>query len=654
MRSNKNILYAATVLTSLLSLNLKAIASNHNNSSGPFDIPSKETVDEQRKLHNLRSDHQKHDGLIDELATFEQQQQQQQQHRQRQRQKEQIPRSREEQHEARKLRSERIKERREQAKKIIKEHQPDVGELERMPVEEIRKVYGNVVKSDPNLENKDNRWLRSLGERGLSSSSGSDLADSSVEYDSWAQAYRMLGGFIDCDNDQDGDGSGDNNNNGGGQNEGSCSRWMMWASYVNPNYAGGGRDEYFSDDDNSYQNNADEEYYQSATSLDCHTDQTDWQLLGVYREEFYQYIEQISKHLWAIDDYEYVVALAGLAYMTDDDCYGVGYDDSGNYLYAGVQPYSGGNFQMGLYVDQQCLIPDTTSGHTFDDFGLTSDMDLGSQDDGSLSDDALYSLYGYWQNAQEYTLTLLNEVYEEFKYCTLCVDYPTYQDGYFIGDSGTDDDDLINQCWKFHSHDSFTCESGCLALGDAQGSITRINYLGKGYGSYWDGANKESSSNSYSSGSSSSSSSSGSSSYGGGDTVSRFSRFKANAYLTFNGVLFIATFLAFSVARGNRDTVESSSDKRKSLLSKEERKNAARSSKSSKSATSRRSSKSSSNRTKKPSTGKSVASKTSRTSRKSSTSRAGSKSRGSSASRSKSRQRTSSRNSRSKRSGSYA
>ena len=32
--------------------------------------------------------------------------------------------------------------------------------------------------------------------------------------------------------------------------------------------------------------------------------------MGVYRQEFYQFIEQISKHLWAIDDYEYAVALA--------------------------------------------------------------------------------------------------------------------------------------------------------------------------------------------------------------------------------------------------------------------------------------------------------------------------------------------------------
>lgn len=328
--------------------------------------------------------------------------------------------------------------------------------------------------------------------------------------------------------------------------------------------------------------------------------------------------------MWAIDDYEYVVALAGLAYMTDEDCYGVGYDSSGNYVYAGVQPTYGGNFEMGLYTDSSCLTPDT-SGATFDDFGLGNDMDLGSKDDGTLSDDALSTLYGYWQNTQEYTLTQLNEVYDDFKYCTLCMDYPTYQDGYFIGDYGTDDDDLINQCWKFHSHDSFICDSTCMALGDAQGTITQINYKGTKFGQSWDG-------NSGTSGGKKSSGSSGSShSQYKASPESKFAKFKANAFLTFNGVLFIATFLAFSVARGNRDM--DAKDKKRSLLSKEERR---RAKSSGRSASSKRSSKSKS-------------SSRSKSSSKSKRSKSGSRSVGSkksNSSRSKSTQRSSSRSKR--------
>ena len=54
--------------------------------------------------------------------------------------------------------------------------------------------------------------------------------------------------------------------------------------YIDPNYAGGGYDEYYGND--------------ARGSLDCHSPDTDWKLIGVYRQEFYQYIEQISKHLW--------------------------------------------------------------------------------------------------------------------------------------------------------------------------------------------------------------------------------------------------------------------------------------------------------------------------------------------------------------------
>lgn len=588
------------MITSLLCLNVEAI--NSNQTSGPFDIPAKTPLDDttprQRELQHLRSGAQ-HNQLGDEFVMSAAS-----------RPLHSIPVSKEEKDNERKLRTKRTAERRAKAKEIIMEHQPDVGQLQRMSQEEIKTVYGTAIKDDPLLEKADNRWARNLGGQ-------TELVDPGGEYDEWSQGYRMLGGFIDCDNQKD---------QGSGDGDGGCSRWMMWAAYINPNYQGGGRSEYFS---NNY-------YYGGSTtsSLDCHSSNTEWQLLGVYRQEFYQFIEQISKHLWAIDDYEYVAALAGLAYMTDDDCYGVGYDNNGNYLYAGVRPIYQGKFEMGLYTDATCLTL-TDSGATFDDFGLTSDMDLGSKDDGSLSDDELSSLYGYWQNTQEYTLELLNEVYDQFKYCTLCMDYPTYQDGYFIGDYGTDDDDLINQCWKFLSHDSFTCEADCVALGDAQGTITKIDYLGTSYGQSWDGSSGGSSSSSSSGSGSSSSSGSG---YQQSGSENSFSRFKANAFLTLNGVLFIATFLAFSVARGTRDSVDSA-EKKRSLLSKEERR-AARSPKSSKSSGSRKSSKSAKSRK----SAKSVSSRNSKTSRSSSKPKSSSRTTGGSSARSKSRTRSSSGN----------
>lgn len=270
----------------------------------------------------------------------------------------------------------------------------------------------------------------------------------------------------------------------------------------------------------------------------------------MYRQEFYQFIEQISKHLWAIDDYEYIVALAGLAYMTDEDCFQVDYDNDGNAIYAGVAPQPYGKFEMALYTDEYCLEPNDSLGKTFDDYGLTSDIDLGSKD--ATDDDGYSWAYDDWYASQEYTLTNLNDVYEEFKYCTSCVDYPTYQDGYFIGDDGTDDDDLINQCWKFYSHDSFTCEAECIAMAHAQGTILSIKYGDANFG--------KTTSNFYQNSKESNAKI---------EQESPMARLLANAFLTFSFLLFIATFLAFAVARRSRYR-ESRSSRSRRLLDEED------------------------------------------------------------------------------------
>lgn len=246
----------------------------------------------------------------------------------------------------------------------------------------------------------------------------------------------------------------------------------------------------------------------------------------------------------AIDDYDYIVALAGLEYMTDSECFAVGYDENGGQLYAEVQPLEGGAFQMGLYSDAQCIELNTQTSYTYSDFASTSELDLGSKD--ATDDDAFHAqAYEYWQDTQEYTLTNLNTVYNDYKYCTSCVDYPTYQDGYFIGDDGTDDDDLINQCWKFYSHDSFNCDADCIAMGAEQGTITWIGYGGKQFGTLIEGQYSSEHDSTSLGGSSSSDSSSGLSS------ANRMDRLKANLFLTFAGIVFVATFLAFAVARGS-------------------------------------------------------------------------------------------------------
>ena len=242
--------------------------------------------------------------------------------------------------------------------------------------------------------------------------------------------------------------------------------------------------------------------------------------------------------------------------MSKNECFGVGYDEKGNQLYAAVQPTQGGKFQMGLYSDGQCLSLNTDTSYTYDDFGYQSDLNLGSKD--KTDDDAFHSqAYEYWHNTQEYTLQNLNTVYNDFRFCTSCVDYPTYQDGYFIGDDGKDDDDLINQCWKFYSHDSYNCDADCIAMGSAQGSITWINYNGKQFGQLME--------NQYSSqytGTRLSATSSTSSERA--NDGHRLDRLKANLFLTMAGIVFVATFLAFAVARGSSKKKAKSSSRSRS------------------------------------------------------------------------------------------
>lgn len=374
----------------------------------------------------------------------------------------------------------------------------------------------------------------------------SRMADPSQEYDMWQQAYRTVGAFIDCDHVvQDSHDSGNNDGMG-------CSRWMMWAAYVDPYYQGNGYAEYYNDDDTGSSSGTASS--QMGGSLDCHEDGTGWLLLGVYRQEFYQYLEQISKHLWADGTYEYTVALSTLEYIGEDNCEAVGYDENGYVIYAGIQPMELGDFQMGLYLEEDCLYPQDPDsfGYTFDDFFEADDRFRRLDGDENGGDDDYYS---WWNGAQEYTLTYANEVYEPFKYCTLCIDYPTYQDGEINGDSGYDDDDLINQCWKFYSHDTFTCGSECIRNGHRQGGMTNLKYGSNYFGTiFYDGSESLYSSSSGSS-SSSQSSSATMESKTGRFSVSpeKLDRLKANVFVTFAGILFIATFLAFAVATSNRD-----------------------------------------------------------------------------------------------------
>lgn len=119
-----------------------------------------------------------------------------------------------------KARKERIRERSERARRKLASYKPYPDQVTRMTKEEIDKI-----------SEEDHPWIRGLGWGSSSSQEYADFfADPTASYDKWAQAYRMLGGYIDCDHQKDGDDhhSGDNNNQQ--SSDSACSRWMIWAA----------------------------------------------------------------------------------------------------------------------------------------------------------------------------------------------------------------------------------------------------------------------------------------------------------------------------------------------------------------------------------------------------------------------------------------
>jgi hypothetical protein len=124
-------------------------------------------------------------------------------------------------------RKKRIVERQKKAKEVLKKMgQPARETLERVSPEEFAAI--NEKQQQQKNRGRGLSWWS--GAATSDAYSSGVLIDPSQYYDKWAQAYRMLGGFIDCDHDKDsGSGSGGDNNNNNGDDS-ACSRWMVWAA----------------------------------------------------------------------------------------------------------------------------------------------------------------------------------------------------------------------------------------------------------------------------------------------------------------------------------------------------------------------------------------------------------------------------------------
>lgn len=147
-------------------------------------------------------------------------------------------------------------ERKRRAAENMRNFSPEHGTAERLSAEEINRLVNRAKETDPEGKLPQNQWIRRMawydfaafGDGVPSDYKPYDdgYADPGYDWPMWAQAYRMLGGFIDCDwkqgeeePGQAGEGGRKQrrmNQNGverdlsGDDTEDACGRWMMWAA----------------------------------------------------------------------------------------------------------------------------------------------------------------------------------------------------------------------------------------------------------------------------------------------------------------------------------------------------------------------------------------------------------------------------------------
>ena len=147
-------------------------------------------------------------------------------------------------------------ERKRRAAENMRNFSPEHGTAERLSAEEINRLVNRAKETDPEGKLPQNQWIRRMAWYdfgGIGDGVPSDYkpyddgyADPGYDWPMWAQAYRMLGGFIDCDWQQGEDEPGQAGQQGGRKRrtkqngeerdlsgdgtEDACGRWMMWAA----------------------------------------------------------------------------------------------------------------------------------------------------------------------------------------------------------------------------------------------------------------------------------------------------------------------------------------------------------------------------------------------------------------------------------------
>lgn len=280
------------------------------------------------------------------------------------------------------------------------------------------------------------------------------FADGAYEYNAYQQAWRYLGFMIDCDSnvsDQDDHDSGDSTGEG-------CSRYVLWAAYVDLEYEGGGIGEYQYWDrwtnswdttscsyakqqsgDKGGNNNDDSNGGSRCAKMDCHLEDTHFTPLGFFKHKDYdEWMGQLFKHegmcIWTSDEYSFMKS-ARKAWPNGCMVSGSYYDDD-KPIYYDLKPAYKGDITVGLYTDTRCTVEYVSQGqndpitveNVVGNIILNGGSGKSRDNNGNNGDDATPSTL---EEAQ----ALWDSAFDIFKICQPCIAYDLTNVG-----KNTDDD----------------------------------------------------------------------------------------------------------------------------------------------------------------------------------------------------------------------
>lgn len=295
----------------------------------------------------------------------------------------------------------------------------------------------------------------------------------SALYSGYQQAWRLLGFFVDCSSDL------------AYGSDTVCTRYLVWAAYVDMDYAGGGLGEY------AFYNATKDTYDSKLTcgknakgsrciKMDCHDpDKTSWKLLGLYKQAYYssKFLYQLFQHegscLWD-NNADTIGFMENSLQSWPENGNGIGSSTckmtnykgaNGDRLYIDLKPSYGAYMTFSFYSDAICKTEVEPPG------GDANKLKQAAADSGFLSGSDLQT----W-----------NARMNVFKYCQPCTSYSLVStDGNYGPYSCTDSSGKtnVNQCMKFRSNTDMTPMTlSDIEVADRQGGILQINIGGQRYG----------------------------------------------------------------------------------------------------------------------------------------------------------------------------